>query len=159
MGIWQFRLILAPTAELKRRYGHVPNSIPSSDVQGDHWWLSHPRQAIEKAISSALVETKSWSAHIRIWGHEQGDNILIGYDDTNQAFQFVQVELDAQDPINTHLVDEIAALATTHELSLLTRSGHVLAPDRKTIIDALKASLAGRFAADPEGTLKSLPKP
>jgi hypothetical protein len=121
------------------------------------WWSDNqPSVGFEKQIDLILPQRGSWSASMRMWGQQHGDDAHIVYiDDNKNRVEEIGFRVDAN-AISPELVRRICILARQLGCVLMTADYEILAPDESMVLAAINRSTAKRFVDDPESTLRSL---
>lgn len=161
MAIWQFGFYLIPNVSLQREHGHIPNELADyvprnvdsefdeSREYIDYWADIEIPVAIKAQISKKLPPMESWSDEALMYGSDEGARVEIWTDDFLCLIDAISADLE--------LLRWYVLVASELDCQIVLReNGKVLAPELKLIMQAFEGSLARRFVAKPEQTLKSL---
>ena len=155
MAIWHFRIGLVPRDSVKAYYGDIPVAIPQQDIEEYDFWAAFQCPPLESMLSTVGSEIPSWSNEIRLWGAAEGHQISVLYQDGR--VEWITGKVDARLPC-IEFLHKIVDLATHLNCFLLASETYVLEPDFGGLLNSFRSSVAVRYLADPEGTLRSLPK-
>jgi hypothetical protein len=155
MAIWQFSCDLLPETAVRMHLKDIPLVIRGEQFDQILWWDSWPRAAeLTTSIQSLLNRAPSWSERVDIWGDIEGDTIQIYKSDAG-AIEEVFVRVDVRSLSHVFL-NGVVVMAQRHGLLIRTEDGHILRPDLKELIAALRRSRSCKFVRDPAGFFASL---
>lgn len=156
MAIWHFRIGLVPRDSVKAYYGTIPLAVPDQDIAKHDFWATYQ---VPPNLDSLLLplgpEISSWSEQRRCWGAEEGHQISVIYQEGR--VEWITAKVDARKPC-TDFLQQIVNLAVQLNCLVLAAETYVLEPEFGTLFERFRSSVAARYLADPEATLKSLPK-
>jgi hypothetical protein len=151
MALWQFVLDLIPASAAN--VGGIPAARMNREQLDaiDLDLSSAELEALFVRLEALLPEKKSWSAHLRIWGDEETDDIQVWMDE--QVIEGVQFRIDVSH-LSLPLVGGICALARHMDCLLATRDGAIIQPNREEVIRMILQSRAMQFVRDPQRYLE-----
>lgn len=98
-----------------------------------------------------LLEKKSWSNGLRIWGDEQTDDIQVGFD--GQQIEDIRFRLNVAD-LSLPLIGGICDLARQFDCLLATPDGAIIQPSREAVARVIMQSRAMQYVRDPKRFLE-----
>lgn len=157
MAIWQFKMELLSTNNVRSRIGEPPSRLPAEfkgvmgyySTNGGSFWTNRATSAAASYFLKALREAESWTPDALMFGAKDGNKAEI-WDDS------IVVRADCRNLDDKFLVD-VLRIATELECSLLsTETGWVVPAEKDYLVREIECSTAMRFASNPEATLRSL---
>jgi hypothetical protein len=157
MAIWQFRLEFVPEEALLKRCGVMPRDIPKEIAANCSWWddIQVPEK-LGNWIRAILPEAESWSESMRIWGHEDGNDVSVCYaDEHKKSIKEISCRVDVRN-ISVSFIRDICALARALKCVLVTAKNEVLQSDESAVYAAIYNSTAKKYLEDPVSALRNL---
>jgi hypothetical protein len=153
MAIWQFTTHLAANSELRR----YPERLraPDTPPTDEDWWAPRAIDPSALALLESAPPGASWSPQMRAWGADDSNHVEVS--DSEHGFVIVRIRFDLRNP-DPAFIRFACRLALATDCSFLSEDGTVVAPAEAALITALQRSPAARFAADPMGFIRALPK-
>lgn len=157
MAIWQFKIELLPTDEVRFRVGEPPCSLPATfqgsvgyhSTNGGSFWTSRATSVAVPYFRKLLRETQSWTSDALMYGEEDGDKVEV-WDDSVVAM------IDCRN-LDESFVFGVLSIANALECSLLVvETGWVIPAEKEFLVREIESSRALRFVSRPEAALRSL---
>ena len=151
MAVWQFVIDLVPASSTLVA---GVTAARMSREQLDEICLdfsSADAEALFARLDTLLLEKKSWSSGLRIWGDEETNDIQVWFDVPN--IESIQFRLNVAD-LSLALVGGICDLACHFDCILATREGAIVQPNREAVMRTIMQSRAMRYVRDPQRFLE-----
>lgn len=146
MAVWQFVMDLVPSSSA---FVAGVTAARMSREQLDEINLdfsSTDAEALFVRLGTLLLEKKSWSSSLRIWGEEATDDIQVWFEGPN--IEQIQFRLNVAD-LSLPLVGGICDLACHFDCVLATRDGAIVQPNREAVVRTIMQSRAMQYVRDP----------
>ncbi len=156
MAAWQCDFELVPELWLTTTFGSLPSNIPEQMLKAEGWWDTQTLSSdYERQLSNFVIQSKSWSKKVEIYGEEDGDCIKVFRE--NGLLTSVWIRIDLRQ-FNRSFADGLLSFARSQKCQLVSNGGKVISPQMDDFIKSLKSTRAYRFVINPQEYFEELKK-
>jgi hypothetical protein len=153
MAIWHYRVNLVPSERFLDIYGVMPSAITEDEIVSLNPWQN--TNVDLRNLDNVAAEGASWSDEIRIWGHEETNNISVIF--KNHEISWITAAIDLRGDYKD-FINKITAFAQDMNCVFFLNGNACIPADSDTLMCYIRDSLAYKFVANPRKALEDLNK-
>jgi hypothetical protein len=157
MAIWQFTIVLIPTAWVeKEKFDLSHLQTEDGFTTGCTWIERQPECKLGDVFDTILPPIKSWDDEVLIWGNTKTHDIQVIYE--NGLLEDIVVRLDLNLELSKIIVQIVNAARTLNCVFFIPESDSVVLANEIGLVDAVHKSNAAKYVTNPREYLDGISK-